>query len=90
MDSRMSPHLNKEGDMQYIKLTGAKVKHLYMVEYYDMSGTKVDSGYERLADLDKRCPRHVKLRLGGNVWGRVMESDNILPISQPRFLRLSA
>jgi len=76
--------------MTYIKLTGTKIGHMYKVEYYDVDGLLVDSGYEYLKDIDKRCPRHTKLRLSGNVWGRVTESGRILPVNLPKFLKLTA
>ena len=74
----------------YIKLTGAKTGHLYHVERYDLTGIKLENDMIDLKDLDKKCPKLVKLRINGAVWGRVTSEGNILPLDLPKFLRYSA
>ena len=72
----------------YIQLTGAKTGHLYHISYYDVDGTFIDKDMIALKDLDKRCPRNVKLRLNGTTWGRLSSQGNILPVGTPKFLRI--
>lgn len=70
----------------YVQLTKAPGKdYNYELNHYTKLGEFVMTTVIKLADIDKLCPKHIKLRVNGKTWALMMNSGKLFPCGAPEF-----